>query len=149
MVKILKSYNGKFPRNSLLQVFTETGFSNWKVALESNRGLKKHDNSEGHKRAMARWDEMIMREKLGKRVEQLVEANPEHEQWLEAVFDNIKFLTANGLPLRGNTENTDFESGEFSGFVCVCMRVLCVCVCACVCLCVCVRVCVCVCLWCV
>ena len=33
----------------------ESGFSNWKTAMESGKGFKKHEQSEVHMRAMASW----------------------------------------------------------------------------------------------
>ena len=45
------------------KTFVETGFSNWKTAMESGKGLKKHEQSEVHIRAMASWKEKEFREK--------------------------------------------------------------------------------------
>ena len=39
-------------------VFTETGFQNWKKVLAKDKGLHKHEPSECHKEAEARWREM-------------------------------------------------------------------------------------------
>ena len=39
-------------------VFTETGFQNGKEALAKNKGLHKHESSECHKEAVARWREI-------------------------------------------------------------------------------------------
>ena len=39
-------------------VFTETGFQNWKIALAKDKGLQKHESSECHKEAVARWREI-------------------------------------------------------------------------------------------
>ena len=40
---------------------------------------------------------------------------PDHNIWMEAVFDVVKFLSSNGLPFRGHDESTDFISGDVSG----------------------------------
>ena len=39
------------------KAFTETGFRNWKVAVERGRGLKKHDELSVHMAAVALWNE--------------------------------------------------------------------------------------------
>lgn len=44
-------------------VFKYTGFSNWKTALESNKGLKRHQNSAMHLNSMVKWAEAINRQK--------------------------------------------------------------------------------------
>ena len=39
------------------KTFTQTGFTNWKTAMESGKGFKKHEQSDAHIRAMAIWKE--------------------------------------------------------------------------------------------
>ena len=39
----------------------------------------------------------------------------EHRIWLEAVFHTIRYLIVNGLPFRGDKENSDFSSESFGG----------------------------------
>lgn len=44
-------------------VFKYTGFSNWKFALETNKGFKKHEKCGVHLNSMAKWTEAIDRQK--------------------------------------------------------------------------------------
>lgn len=44
-------------------VFKYNGYSHWKSALDSNKGIKKHQNSTMHLSSMAKWAEAIDREK--------------------------------------------------------------------------------------
>ena len=91
------------------KTFIETGFSNWKTAMESGKGFKKHEQSEVHKRAMVTWKEKEYREKRGQTVHNLIQVRPEHKIWLKTVFNTTKYLVANGQPFRGHEENTDFD----------------------------------------
>ena len=43
--------------------------------------------------------------------------NIEHRIWIEVVFNVVRFLVVNGLPFRGHTENTDFQSNAVEGGV--------------------------------
>ena len=42
-------------------------------------------------------------------VKNLIKLNPEHKIWLKTVFNTTKYLVANGQPICGNDENTNFE----------------------------------------
>ena len=35
--------------------FTKTGFSNWKNAMEKEKGFQKHESSDSHMKAVARY----------------------------------------------------------------------------------------------
>ena len=105
-----------FAKDSVKEkTFTQTGFSNWKTAMETGRGFNKHQNSEVHVRAMACWRERQYRENRGQTVKNLVKLNPEHKIWLKTVFNTTKYLVANGQPFRGNDENTNFEEQASGG----------------------------------
>lgn len=97
------------------KTFVETGFSNWKTAMESGKGLKKHEQSEVHIRAMASWKEKEFREKRGQTVQNLIQVKPEYKIWLKTVFNTTKYLVANGLSFRGHEENTDFDNKMSGG----------------------------------
>lgn len=90
----------------------ESGFSNWKTAMESGKGFKKHEQSEVHMRAMASWKEF--REKRGQTVRNLIQVRPEHKIWMKTVFNTTKYLVANGLSFRGHEENSKLEE-DLSG----------------------------------
>ena len=53
--------------------FIQTGFTNWKIAMESGRGFKKHELSDTHMRAMATWKEKEFRQKTGQAVQNLIQ----------------------------------------------------------------------------
>ena len=36
--------------------FSESGFKNWKKAMEKNSGIKQHDKSVSHKLCMTKWE---------------------------------------------------------------------------------------------
>lgn len=47
-------------------VFTSRGYTNWKAALERDRGLQKHASSHCHVQSMATWSEFKRERHLGK-----------------------------------------------------------------------------------
>ncbi|CAB4036306.1 Zinc finger MYM-type 1 [Paramuricea clavata] len=97
------------------KAFIESGFSNWKTAMESGKGYKKYEQSEVHMRAMASWKEKEFREKRGQTVRNLIQVRPEHKIWLKTVFNTTKYLVANGLSFRGHEENSTLEEGLSGG----------------------------------
>lgn len=56
-------------------VFKETGFSHWKSALESNKGLKKHQKCALHVNSMAKWADAIDRQKSNASVIEMASGN--------------------------------------------------------------------------
>lgn len=65
---------------------------------------------------MNRWTERIHRTNTDSSITQLMtKSDPEHRTWLHTVFRVVQFLVLNGLPLRGDVENTDFENESVSG----------------------------------
>ena len=99
--------------NSKEKVFTRTGFSDWKHALSTGKGIIGHNGSKGHENAMALWQERNLREKEKSRQiqNQVLSVTSEHKKWIFAVFNVVRFLSANGLPFRGDTEH-DIDSGD-------------------------------------
>jgi hypothetical protein len=108
--------------------FVTTGFKDWKHAgtsticdgngkVKSNlKGFAKHANSVQYKEAMKTWDEHKLRSSSSLSVNTLIlQKIPEHRTWMETVFNVVKFLAVNGLPFRGDVENTDFDSEDFGG----------------------------------
>ncbi|CAB3988081.1 Hypothetical predicted protein [Paramuricea clavata] len=97
------------------KAFIESGFSNWKTAMESGKGFKKHEQSEVHMRAMASWKAKEFCEKRGQTVRNLIQVRPEHKIWLKTVFNTTKYLVAKGLSFRGHEENSILEEGLSGG----------------------------------
>lgn len=56
-------------------VFKHTGFSHWKSALDSNKGLKKHQSCAMHLASMAKWAEAIERQKTNASVIEVASGN--------------------------------------------------------------------------
>ena len=95
--------------------FTKTGYRNWKMALSKKSGFMKHASSENHQSAMAQWKEQQHRDSSDTAISTLLnKPDPEHRTWLFTVFSVVKFLVMNGLPLREDSEMTNFK-GEISG----------------------------------
>lgn len=51
------------PSNEKDIVFKKNGFTNWKTALESNKGFKKHQKCAIHMSSMLKWSEAVIRQK--------------------------------------------------------------------------------------
>lgn len=56
-------------------VFKHIGFNNWKTALESNKGIKKHQSSTMHLNSMSKWIEAINRQKTNTSVFEIASGN--------------------------------------------------------------------------
>ena len=97
--------------------FCIEGYEDWKHALdgwnelekvEQNssskknlKGFAKHVASGFHKKNMEAWMDKDKREKSGKTIQATaVKIKNEHKIWLEVVFNVIRSLAADGLPLR-------------------------------------------------
>ena len=100
-----------FLPNSKEKTFTRTGCRDWKHAQLSGKGMIKHNKCPSHITAMSLWEDRNKRERSHATIQDSV-ATPssDQKQWLFAVFNVIRYLSANGLPLRGDTES-DIESG--------------------------------------
>ena len=96
---------------------TITGYNNLKMALVKGRGFKKHETSEQHLTAMRQWKEMKQRDLSNTtRSAFLSTPNPEHHTWLFTIFSVVKFLVMSSIPLRDDTERTDFEEWFSRGY---------------------------------
>ena len=95
------------------KVFTSTGFSDWKHALCTGKAIIGHNGTKGHEHAMALWAERTEREKdeTQQVQNQIISIVSEHKQWVFAVFNVVRYLSANGLPFRGDTEH-DIDTGD-------------------------------------
>lgn len=63
------------PTHERDNVFKYSGFSQWKIALESNKGLKRHQSSAMHVSSMAKWAEALNRQKSNTSVMELASGN--------------------------------------------------------------------------
>ena len=78
-------------------------FKDWKHALESGKGLLKHSQTPDHTSAMAMWEDREKRDATNNTVKHtVVHRTSEQKQWLFTVFHVVRYLSANGLPLRGD-----------------------------------------------
>ena len=85
-------------------VFTRTGFRNWKKALETNVGFLKHQNSEGHRAAVDRQitvpatskDLAVMLD------ERTTEDRAHNRDMFLRLLRSVRYLLCRGLALRGN-----------------------------------------------
>ena len=102
-------------------VFTKTGFTNWKTALEKDKGLTKHAASQCHVKNAKAWSEMTQRKATGETISNLLGPTQleKNRYYIKTIGEIIQFLAINELPLRGTLEsscdgeNIDFSAGLF------------------------------------
>ena len=108
--------------------FVNNGFSDWKHAgtgkfpkdkqskdiASGLKGFAKQSISCPHDEAMKRWEDHKKRSSTNLSVNTMVlQKIPEHQKWVETVFNIVRFLAVNGLPFRRDVENTDVTSEDF------------------------------------
>lgn len=95
-------------------VFITTGFNNWKNALSAGQGLKKHESSSTHIKAMLSWNENEKRINQNQRISTLLNdvAIEKRRHYLKVIIRTIIFLAKNELPYRGNW---DFDEKKETG----------------------------------
>ena len=89
-------------------IFTVRGFTNWKAALETGRGLQKHASSYTHVQAAATWAEHTAREATGATIDSMLvgkTALEKNRYYVKSIGDVIKFICVNELSLRGTKES--------------------------------------------
>ncbi|KAH0816091.1 hypothetical protein GEV33_006700 [Tenebrio molitor] len=88
------------------KTYTETGYRNWKNALDSKNGFPKHENTEVHITSMKMWKEKLARQNTGISVSTLVNHNilEKHRYYIKSIAEIIQFLAINELALRGAYE---------------------------------------------
>ena len=93
--------------------FTETGFRNWRKAVEK---FKCHESSQVHKEAQIKWAARGQATIQSRLQSQLAQSQLTRRQGLLAQIRAIVFLCRQGIALRGNTEKkkifTAFASNE-------------------------------------
>lgn len=85
-------------------VFTETGYRNWKKALESGRGFSKHECSDSHKEATERLITAPGTSKdIGEiMVDNLAATKERNRRMLLKLLQSVRYLGRQSLPFRGN-----------------------------------------------
>ena len=98
--------------------FTKNEYSNWKNAMQTKKGYQKHEASDSHMEAVARYvtvpatviddigDLLSERHALEKSM---------NRKSLLSILSNIRYLARQALPLRGDW-NTETKSEENSNF---------------------------------
>ena len=103
-----------FSPNSNEPAFTRTGFDNWHLAIGKTKGaFQRHESSSSHLESSALLNDRILRDSTTSKISDLmIKKDPEHLIWLEHVFAVICYLVADGAPLRGDIECTNFKESE-------------------------------------
>jgi hypothetical protein len=98
--------------------FTRIGFGNWKNAMEKKKGFQKHESSESHREAVARYV-TAPATKVGDVGELLSDKHAQEKaknrSILLTIMSNVRYLARQAQPLRGNWD-TDSVSEENSNF---------------------------------
>ena len=107
-----------FGVNPSSTTFTEEGYKDWKHALDGRndldgaaknqsnknklKGFAKHASGKWHVNNLTSWREKERRESTGMTLESVVcKLDNENRKWVEVIFHVIRYLAAEGLPLRG------------------------------------------------
>ena len=91
--------------NKAEDAFTKIGYTNWKKALEKNKGFAKHQASDCHKEATER---LITAPTTAKGdIAYLIDENSQaikqnNRKMLLKILSSIRYLARQALPLRGN-----------------------------------------------
>ena len=98
-------------------VFTKQGFTNWKTALEKDKGLSKHASSQCHIKNAKACSEMSQREATGETICNLIGPTQmeKNRYYIKTIGEVVQFLAVNELPLRGSVESSnddDFSAGK-------------------------------------
>lgn len=99
--------------------FGRNGFSDWKNAMGKRNGFTLHNESIAHKICMTKWNEYKARMNKNVEVSTLVNDDvlAKNRYYVQSIFDMIKFLVVNQLPLRGSyNEEEHVEKGLFQAF---------------------------------
>ena len=92
-------------------IFVGDGFSNWKKALEK---FEEHERSDNHKEAVAKVATFFSGTDVGTQLSAVREKSQAyHQRMLLKLLSTVRFLTRQGLPLRGHFEDVDHLDGNF------------------------------------
>lgn len=92
------------PNGTKETAYTESGFRNWKNALDVKRGFPKHEKCQTHLQAMIMWEERKLRISTCTSVSSMVNETvlEKHRYYVKSIVEVIQFLVVNELSLRGN-----------------------------------------------
>ena len=98
--------------------FTRNGFSNWKNATDTKKGFHKHESSDAHLEAMARYVTVpsTARGDIGELIsEQHSLEKRKNKKILLTILSNIRYLARQALPLRRDwvSETASEENSNF------------------------------------
>ena len=104
--------------------FTETGYRNWANALDVNKGLSKHEQSETHKNCYVKWSHLKKIE-AGKQQDIRSRIDPDRDElargnreYLSSLFQYVIWFTTNEVPMRGNDETDESKNpGKWISFI--------------------------------
>jgi hypothetical protein len=100
------------------KLFTEIGFNDWKRALEKNKGISKHENSETHRNALFKYESFIKTTKESSIVE-IIDKNrvkliEENRHYIKTITKIILNLAISESALRGDNETLQsLHEGNF------------------------------------
>lgn len=98
-------------------IFTTSGFDNWKKALTSGHGFHKHELSTFHLNSMLSWKDSQSRKNANQQISTLLNETvlEKRRKYFKAILGTILFLVKNELPLRGDWDQEENkELGLFS-----------------------------------
>lgn len=92
------------PYGSKQATYTQSGFKNWKNALDPTSGFPKHEKTSVHIQAMVMWEEKVRRDTSSTAVSTLVNQNvlEIHRYYIKSIIEAVQFLVVNELALRGS-----------------------------------------------
>ena len=105
-------------------VFSETGYSNWSIALTSGKGFNKHESSKDHLLAMERWQNKLNIDS-GKNISVINQIDPdrmsvvlENREYIKLLLQYHIYFVKNELAYRGHDETEDSISpGKWKDFI--------------------------------
>ena len=84
--------------------FVKIGFSNWKTALQANKGFSQHEQSKVHRDAMTKWAEFQHRLSAGKTIDMQLCGQQllRNRYYVRSIAEIVTFLAVNELAFRGD-----------------------------------------------
>lgn len=117
------SYCVKYASKWKFDQFAATGYSNWKKAMNTDGGFKKHLMSVNHKDAVAKACEHQQATQTNKEIHTMLEPNvlADRRFYFSKIINTVRFIARNGLPFRGDYDKLlGSETGNlFNSFICI------------------------------
>ena len=95
--------------------FTDLGFQNWKKALAKGKGFYKHESSDCHKEAAARWCDIpsTVNRDVGEMIStQHALEKCNNRRILLKILGNVRHLARQALPLRGDWNKVEKSEAD-------------------------------------